>query len=300
MKTGRKIFTLLIIILIIVAAVGAALSLFGDSYETFSADLYFINEAKTSIYPEKRDIKYEHKKDLPELVMEELAKGSSAGGADVIPDKASWYLSKKSSRIMVDFSREYLTNDNSVNMLSTYAVVKSLCAVDGIGAVKVTVEGEELVGLDNAPIGYLTNNDIDIEEEQNVSIEKNVRLYFLSDIGTLSGEWRMIKMTDTAPVAEYLIAELIKGPEKEGHIRTLSPETKLISVEVTEGIAYVNMAASFAEKNKGDSEKEWVAVYSIVNTLLEDLPVIDGVQFLIEGKKETGFDTIDLTTLFSR
>lgn len=299
MKTGRKVFTLLVIILLIVIVAGVMFSLYGGSVETFSADLYFINEAKTSIYSEKRDIGYEHKRDLPELVMAELAKGSSTNGIDVIAEKASWYITKKASRIMVDFSREFLTNDSKHDILATYAVVKSLCSVDGIGAVKVTIEGEELTGPDNTPIGYLSKNDIDIEEEDDLSLEKNLKLYFYSDIGTLCEEWRTVKITDTAPIAEYLIAELIKGPQKEGLSRAVSPETKLISVEVTEGVAYVNMTASFAEKNKGDSKKEWAAVYSVVNTLL-DLPEINGVQFLIEGKKEKAMETIDLTTLFSR
>lgn len=298
MKTGRKIFLLLILILVIVAAVGAALSLTDDSYETFSANLYFINETKTSIYPEKREIRYEHKKDLPELVMSELAKGPTTAGVKVIPDKASWYLTRKSSRLMVDFSKEYLTNDNTVNMLATYAVVKTLCAVDGIGAVKVTVEGEEQVGLDNSPIGYLTNNDIDIEEEQKVADGKSIKLYFATEDGTLKEEWRRVKITDTVPVAERLITELIKGPEVEGLHATLSPETKLISLEITEGVAYVNMSAGFAEKNKGDEKKEFAAVYSIVNTLTS-LPEINGVQFLIDGKKEAGFTSIDLTAVLS-
>ena len=299
MKTGRKVFTLLAVILLIVIAAGVILGLSGDSMETFSADLYFINEAKTSIYSEKRDVEYEHKRDLPELVMNELAKGPASSGVDVIPEKASWYISKTSSRIMVDFSKDFLTTDSKQDMLATYAVVKSLCSVDGIGAVKVTVEGEELTGPDNTPIGYLTRNDIDIEEEENLSVEKNLKLYFYSDVGILSEEWRTVKITDTAPIAEYLIAELIKGPQKEGLSRVISPETKLISVEVTEGVAYVNMTASFAEKNKGDSKKEWTAVYSVVNTLL-DLPEINGVQFLIEGKKEKGMETIDLSILFAR
>lgn len=298
MKTGRKIFALLVIILVIVAAVGTAISLSGDSYETFSASLYFINETKTSIYPEKRDIRYEHKKDIPELVMQELAKGPTSAGEKVIPENASWYISKKHSRIMVDFSKEYLTGDNTMNMLATYAVVKSLCYVDGVGAVKVTVEGEELVGLDDTPIGYLTSNDIDIEQEQGAVVGKNVKLYFATENRTLSEEWRDLKLTDTVPLAESLINELIKGPEKEGLYPTLSPETKVISVEVTEGVAYVNMSAGFVEKNKGDIEKEFAAVYSVVQTLTE-LPEIEGVQFLIEGKREGGFATIDLTQVLS-
>lgn len=298
MKTGRKTLVLLLLILVIVAAVGAVISLSDDSCETYSANLYFINEAKTSIYPEQRDIRYEHKKDLPELVLEELAKGSTESGETVIPDNTSWYISEKSSRLMVDFSKEFLVSDNTENMLATYAVVKSLCYLDGVGAVKVTVEGEELVGLDDMPIGYLTTNDINIEEEQGAVVGRNVKLYFATENNTLSAEWRDLKLTDTVPVAESLINELIKGPVTEGLYTTLSPETKLISVEVADGVAYVNMSQGFVEKNKGSADKEFVAVYSVINTLKE-LPEIDGVQFLIEGKKESGFAFIDLAGVLS-
>lgn len=297
MKTGRKIITLLAVSLLVIAVMGIIFGVKGGKDNTFSADLYFINESKTSIQSEKRDIKYEHKNDLPELVVDELAKGSSGTGLDIIPDGASWHISKKATRILVDFSDEFITEDNVKNMLSAYAVVKSLCGIDGIGAAKITVEGSELVGLDGTPIGYLTSNDIDIENEDSVEAEKSCKLYFATSDAVLTGEWRSVKRTDTAPLAESLIAELIKGPKSEGLSAVLSTETKLISVEVTDETAYVNMSRSFTEKNKGSAEKEYLAVYSVVDTLLE-LNGVRGVQFLIEGKKEKGFDTVDLNTFF--
>lgn len=295
MKTGRKIIILLIVLLL---AVVALISLNRDSDETYSAELYFINETGTSIFLEKRDVKFDDKNDLPYRVMTELSMGTLNSEIDVIPDGASWYISRKGSHLMVDFSGEFLTEDGTKNILSAYAVVKSLCGIDGVAAVKVTVRGEELSTPDGTTIGYLTKNDIDIEEE-NAALEKRVKLYFYSELGMLSEEWRSVKITDTAPIAEYLIAELIKGPKEEGYQRAISSETKLISVEVTEGIAYVNLQKNFIEKNKGDSRKEWAAVYSIVNTLL-DLSEIDGVQFLFDGKKDQGFESIDLSGLFTR
>jgi len=84
---------------------------------------------------------------------------------------------------------------------------------------------------------------------------------------------------------EVIIAELIKGPTKPGSTRTIPEGTKLISVSVVDGVAYVNFSKEFQTKHWGGSAGEMMTIYSVVNSLAK-LEGIEKVQFLLEGKKQ--------------
>ncbi|MEE0945149.1 MAG: GerMN domain-containing protein [Clostridia bacterium] len=298
MRTGRKIIGTLIVIAVLLS-VAFAVTNIDDNYAVFSAKLYFMNETFTSICEEARDIKYESEETLPELVLYELQSGpSQAANVPFISKKTDWEITKKDTSLTVDFTQDFLTTDNSKNLLATYAVVKSLCSIEGVSEVKVTVDGGELVTPDNSTLDFLTDKDINLETDAETSENRNIKLYFLNEDGILTEEWRNIKISDTVPVEQYVVNELIKGPSDTNLKSVLASDTKLISVEVTEGTAYINMTQGFVDKHKGTPEKEAQAVYAIVNSVTA-LDGVDNVQFLIDGKKEKGFDTIDLTMQLS-
>lgn len=85
------------------------------------------------------------------------------------------------------------------------------------------------------------------------------------------------------PTPELLINELIKGPTSPKLWATLPPSTRLIDVEIEERTAVVNLSQEAMDNHSGGSAAELMLVYSVVATLT-DLPQIDDVQFLIEGK----------------
>jgi len=82
-----------------------------------------------------------------------------------------------------------------------------------------------------------------------------------------------------------IITELIKGPQKPELSRTIPEGSKLLSVSVVNGVAYVNFSKELQTKHWGGSAGETMTVYSIVNSL-GILPGIQKVQFLIEGDKQ--------------
>lgn len=93
-----------------------------------------------------------------------------------------------------------------------------------------------------------------------------------------------------------IITELIKGPQKSELSRTIPKEAKLLSVNVINGVAYVNFSKELQTKHWGGSAGETMTVYSIVNSL-GVLPGIQKVQFLIEGdKQESIFGHMDTSS----
>jgi germination protein M len=78
--------------------------------------------------------------------------------------------------------------------------------------------------------------------------------------------------------------ELIKGPSEGSGLKPILPkDTKVLSVEVKEKIAYPNFEKDFPSKLNVGSGYESLVVAAIVNTLTE-LEGVDQVQILVDGK----------------
>ena len=113
---------------------------------------------------------------------------------------------------------------------------------------------------------------------------ESVTLYFGDqDAMYLVPETRKVVLGNQK-LEEIVIAELIEGPSKSDLFQTVPKEAKLISIEVVDGVAYVNFNQDFQAKHWGGSTGEMMTLYSITNSLAE-LPEIEQVQFLLEGKK---------------
>ena len=113
-----------------------------------------------------------------------------------------------------------------------------------------------------------------------------VHLYF-SDMENsfLTAEERVFfhseELTDFGRV---IIEALIDGPRK-GLIQTIPPGTTLRALYVTqEGTAYVDLSDKVKDAHPGGVKSELLTIYSIVNSLVLNIPEIDAVKILIEGK----------------
>ncbi len=85
------------------------------------------------------------------------------------------------------------------------------------------------------------------------------------------------------PEAELVVLELLKGPQDDLLRKTLPPEAKLLSLTITDGVAFVNFSKELQSKHWGGSAGEGMTLASLV-TSLTNLPEIDSVQILVEGK----------------
>ena len=263
-----------------------------DSRTTF-IDLYFLNETDTSIVSENRELKYSSANELPRVVIDALIAGPISNKNHPIFEKETKLLSinKKNSALLVDFSKEYYNDDSSKMFLTTYAVVKSLCQLNGVKRVMVTVDSQEIIASDGTVVGYLSDDDIDLVTDTKTKDSKSFTLYFIDkETQSLTKEIRTIKITDTIPAEQYIVNELIKGPQSDVAKAAMTPDTELISAQTTDGVCFLNFKASFIEKNSSNCQ---LVVDSIVKSLCE-LDGVSGVQFLIDGKKTDTFGEINI------
>ena len=80
-----------------------------------------------------------------------------------------------------------------------------------------------------------------------------------------------------------IVEALIEGPSG-GYTRTMPQNTTLRAVYITEdGICYVDISAEIKENHPGGVQSELLTLYSLVNSLILNIPEIKAVKILIDG-----------------
>jgi len=128
-----------------------------------------------------------------------------------------------------------------------------------------------------------------------------VSLYFAdADNAFLISEQRSLsRSSDPAQFGRVIIESLIEGPGG-GLGRTIPGEAVLRAFYIAkDGTAYADFTAALRERHPGGSSSELLTVYSIVNSLIMNIPEIKRVKILIEGRESlTLVGHIDLRSPF--
>lgn len=123
---------------------------------------------------------------------------------------------------------------------------------------------------------------------QTIPVRKiNARLLYVSEDGT-----KLIGVEQEVPYAEepveqakaIIAAQVAEAPE--GQISAIPPGTTLRALFVTEaGEAYVDLSRELAEAHAGGSLNELLTIYTLVDAVTLNLPGINSVQLLVDGKE---------------
>lgn len=131
--------------------------------------------------------------------------------------------------------------------------------------------------------------------------ETSVYLYFAErNRPYLKTEQRILSSPDNpVSLGRMILEALIKGPRR-GMRRTLPADTELRALYVTKDrVAYADFTQEISEHHPGGSQSEFLTIYSIVNSLILNIPEIEKVKILIEGQESlTLAGHIDLTLPF--
>ena len=290
MSKLKKIFILIGIFIVTGAVIFGIAGRGGDSGGR-QTEIYFLSRDHASILPESRTLNADGTDALCRAAIDEMLKGPSDKKHAPLMDKGVRLVGIKNEngRLTVDFSDKYKNS----GMLSTYAVIKTLCQIPGISTVRVTCGGEPILGDE-----FISGDEINLASDDDCATVLD--LYFADNDKTgLVKEYRRINITDKQPVEQYIVAELIKGPKTKSCERLLSADTGILSVETTDGTCYVNFKQDFIAKNSAQNDIARLMIYSIVNSLTESDDV-DNVQFLVDGKKTASFNGIKFEDLFYR
>ncbi|MBI5233972.1 MAG: GerMN domain-containing protein [Deltaproteobacteria bacterium] len=116
---------------------------------------------------------------------------------------------------------------------------------------------------------------------------KEITLYF-SDIhgkGLVAVKKKIDKDNVTREVTEALNALSAGHIKDKDIVGALPPGTRLLSVSIKEGTAFVDFSGEITSNHPGGSSAELQTIYAIVNTVTLNFPAIKTVQILVEGQK---------------
>jgi germination protein M len=128
--------------------------------------------------------------------------------------------------------------------------------------------------------------------------EQVIQLYFADENSDqLATERRNVKLgTGTTTDAASIMKELISGPQSTGLFQTIPPETRLLNAYKIGGTLVLDFTREIQSNHPGGTTGELLTVYSIVNTMTENLHDIAEVQILVEGQEiETLAGHLDLS-----
>ncbi|MBW2429318.1 MAG: GerMN domain-containing protein [Deltaproteobacteria bacterium] len=114
-----------------------------------------------------------------------------------------------------------------------------------------------------------------------------VHLYFADRHNSfLKSEQRiMLQSDDPTGFGKAIIESLIKGPQK-GLVRTIPAATELRAIYIdSEKVCYVDLSEAVKSNHPGGSNSELLTIYSVVNSLILNVPEIEQVKILIDGNE---------------
>lgn len=303
MSKMHRLTAIAVVVVVLVVAVCGVWKLVTAGVSKTEVDLYFINTAGTGIVSSKKTIKYRDDNELIYNTLEKLRKGPSSRRLGEVMSRDTEIESAvfdREGRIIVEFSKNFLLDDPSKNVLNTYAVVKTLCSTASVSEAKILVEGEPIRDRDGNALDFISASDINIQTEEYHSEIRQVALYFADKAESrLIREMRSITITDQQPIEQYIINELIKGTDEKGLRSLLNDNTVLVSVNVEDNICYLNFKSGFLAENSRDENHNRLVIYSIVNSLTE-LQTISRVQLYMDGKRVDSFGTINIKDYLMR
>ena len=115
-----------------------------------------------------------------------------------------------------------------------------------------------------------------------------VHLYFADkDNSYLFAEERSFSAQENSILmGKHIINGLLEGPRKN-LARTIPEQTVLRAFYLmTDGIAVVDLSGEIKEYHSGGAKSELMTIYSLVNSLVLNIPEIKAVKLLIEGREE--------------
>ena len=127
-----------------------------------------------------------------------------------------------------------------------------------------------------------------------------VNLYY-SDMGGryLMRETRERDESTAYGLQEFILNELLLGPENDDFLPPLPEGTRLLGVELAQGICTVNFSEEFVNNKPESHTQARVAVFSVVNSLTE-LAQVESVRFLCAGREIGLYSGLDLSHVMYR
>ncbi len=273
--------------------------------------MYYVNHDKSAVLSYEYVVKEEGTGAILEELLAQLA---------VVPAKLEYHAplasgfilngySLSEGTLVLDFDEAYREQELITEILVRAAIVRTVTQVEGVEQVTFTVNGEPLSDPAGNMVGMMKADTFidNAGNEINTYEKTKLLLYFANAEGTgLTQISRSVVYNSNFSLERQVVEEIIKGPvetdtdlDKENiSSPVVNPATKIISVNVRDGICYVNLDEGFMSQFYNVSPE--VTIYALTNSLAE-LGTVNKVQISVNGETNINYrETVSLSTMFER
>ena len=306
MKISKKWFLPVLVLLALMTFVACGKEKTEKDMVTYK--IYYVNKEETAVLSYDYQTAATNAKDVLDELLTQL---------ETIPGKLEYYpplagnFSLNSydvveGQLLLDFDEAYKNQGIIAEILSRAAIVRTLVQAENVQQVSFSVKGEPLTDASGNVVGMM-NQDTFIDNagnEINAYEKVKLRLYFANEEGTgLTSVNRSVVYNSNFSVERQVVEEIIAGPKEDdtgfsNAYPVMNPDTKVISVNIRDGICYVNLNESFMNQLYNVTPE--ATIYALTNSLVE-LGNVNKVQISINGETNLNYrESISLSTVFER
>lgn len=216
-------------------------------------------------------------KALAELIQKQLTQLQSDNKRK--SKAGDYYLINQSKMPAVIVEVGFISNPRERNLLLSDTYRDSIADAIGTG-----IE----VYFDKFPQGVRESIQTVSQEGPPSNSEDTYKLYFpSSDLDSLIPEDRHIERSLWSKLtliqkSNLILSQLIQGPQTVTSTRTIAPTTKLLSLQIQNGVAVIDFSKDIRDSFPGGVLVEDITIKSIVWSMTQ-IPGINGVSILIDG-----------------
>lgn len=262
---------------------------------------YYLNSEETKLVTETFETEKTQAADQV-AAMEETISGqkSTKERLSLLPEDVSILDCRlENQQLILNLNGAYRNMDRTREILVRAGLVKSFVQLENVDEVLIQVEGQGLENSDGQKVGPMDTKDFVETEGREIDAYQygTFTLYFANAEGDgLVREVRKVYYSTSVPVEREVVELLIKGPSGDDAQATMPSNLGILSVNVSDGIAYVNLDNSFLSGALALPDE--LIIYSLVNSLVEGSGV-EKVQISVNGETNVSFrNAVDLNQFF--
>lgn len=181
--------------------------------------------------------------------------------------------------------------------LADYCLALTLTALDGIGAVAITVQGRS---LGQQPKQMFYEWDVLLSSMDDVLQTVEVQLYFPNAEGMLTREQRTLTLYEGQTLAETLVASLLEGPQERDLVRVIPEDFTVNYVRVDNGVCYVSLSAASLASLPEDVQVQQAILLTLSESLYASIESIEELRFLADGETLEMFGQVPVESVAVR
>lgn len=264
--------------------------------------IYYLNQTKTSLYPVNVKMKETATPEQLNFLISKLSTAvEDADYTNPIPGSVSVrHTTLKGKKLIISFSRDYQTLNPVQEALLRAAVVKTITQLSDVSTISFKIVDETLLDAQGSPVGAMTADSFvdDFGSEQDSTREAELTLFYpVADGSGIYREVHDVHYNENVPLAQVVLRQLSKSPERSDARSAIPSNVKVLSVNTSEGVCYVDLDQSLFSNETVGYQK--MTIYSIVNSLCQ-LDQINRVQILIgSGDSASILESDDLSNTYA-